>query len=111
MKRCLFILWWAIIPAIADLHNIGTVTGSGTTVKISTDAATRCSYIQIVADSSNGSPVYFGDSTTANGTAGGVQIAAGGGYNTPTCSTCVYIPANHYVYVANGDKVYAACGN
>ena len=106
--RLLFLPVLLAVPAKSNLHTIATITGAGATVQISS-LTVQASFIQIIADSTNSAAVYFGDSTTVNGT--GLRIAAGGGYNTPACDRCVYTPASHYVYVALNDKVYVAWGD
>ncbi len=108
MKRLLLLLF-LLLPCVADVHTIATITGSGATVAISTDTTTRAVWIQVIADSGNGAKIFFGDSTVT--ATRGLPIAAGAGYNTPTCSTCVYTLASHYAYIANGDKLYVAFGN
>lgn len=91
-----------------NVANLAPIAGSGATVQISTSVA-RANWIQVIAPSTNVANVNFGDSTTTITT--GLPIAPGGGYNTPTCDDCIYTPAAHYVYVANGDKAYVAFGN
>lgn len=108
MKR--FVLLLALLlPCAANVHNLATITGTGATVQISTDITTRATWIQVIAPSSNSAVVYFGDSTVT--ATRGLPIAAGGGYNTPPCSSCVYTLAAHYAYIANGDKINVAFGN
>jgi hypothetical protein len=87
--------------------NVAPITGTGATVQISTSQA-RANWIQVIAASGNSAAVMFGDSTTTSTT--GLPVAAGGGYSTPTCGQCFYVPASHYVYIANNDKAYIAYG-
>lgn len=109
MKRLLILIAFIVLAASANVHTLATITGAGAAVQISTDTTTRATWIQIITPSSNAAAVMFGDSTTS--ATRGLAIAAGGGYNTPTCGTCTYTLAATYVYVANGDKVYVAFGD
>ena len=92
-----------------NVHTLATITGTGAAVQISTDTTTQVAWIQVIAPSGNAATVQFGDSTVS--ATRGFAIAAGGGYNTPVCSTCNYTLAAHYVYIANGDKAYIGFGN
>ena len=110
-KLLLAVLTLLVLVSAAkpNLHSIAEITGSGATVAISTDGSTRASWIQIIAPSGNSAVVRFGDSTVTSSI--GLPVAPGGGYNTPACSACIYTLSQHYVYVANGDKVDVAWGN
>ena len=109
MKRLTLMLILALAPSAANIHTIATISGSGAKVQISTDSQTRAKWIQVIADSGNSAKVFFGDSTVSATT--GLPIAAGAGYNTPACQSCVYTLSATYVYVGSGDKVYVAFGD
>ena len=98
---------WLFLSFFFSVVNLAPITGTGATVAISSSNA-RASWIQVIAPSTNAANVMFGDSTTTIST--GLPIAAGAGYSTPTCPSCVYTPSAHYVYLANGDKAYLAFG-
>ncbi len=108
MKRLLVLLIF-LLPCQANLHTIATITGAGATVQISTDIQTRAKWVQVIADSTNGAKIYFGDSTVT--ATRGLPIAAGGGYNTPTCDTCIYTLSTLYAYIGSGDKLYVSFGD
>ncbi len=108
MKRLLALLIF-LLPCQANLHTIATITGTATTVQISTDALTRAKWVQVIADSGNGAKVFFGDSTVT--ATRGLPIAAGGGYSTPSCDSCIYTLSTMYAYLAQGDKIYVAFGD
>ena len=91
-----------------NLFPLTTITGTGATVQISA-SNTAAKFIQLIAPSGNSAAVNFGDSTITS-TPAGVVIAPGGAYNTPACSSCSYTLSAHYVYVANGDKIYLSYG-
>src|SRR6266702_1977275 len=109
MKRIFFAVLLLLLPVNAGIHTIATITGANAAVAISTDSTARASWVQVIAGSSNSGSVMFGDSTVSS--TQGLPIAAGGGYNTPACNTCVYTLNAVYVYVWTGDKAYVACGN
>ncbi len=105
----LLLLLVCAFPAKPTLHPIAEITGTGAAVAISTDSSSRPAWVQVIAPAGNSAVVRFGDSTTS--ATMGLPIAAGGGYNTPVCSSCVYTLSTLYVYVANGDKADVAWGN
>lgn len=111
MKQIAYVLLFlfALLPIHANINSLADITGTGVTVQISTNTSARPAWVQLIAPSGNAAVVRFGDSTTSATV--GLPIAAGGGYNTPVCSTCSYTLAGMYVYVANGDKVSIAWGN
>jgi hypothetical protein len=113
MKRLLLLVAGLALTAMVlspnGVHTLPTITGTGAAVALSTEFQSIGAYCQIIADPSNASAVMYGDSTVT--ATRGLRIAAGGGYNTPTCNTCSCTPGSQYVYVANGDKVYPAFGN
>lgn len=92
-----------------NINTLATISGTGAAVQISTDTQTRATWIQVYAPVTNVSNVMFGDSQTS--ATRGLPVTPGNGYNTPTCSTCVYTLGATYVYVASGDKAYIAFGN
>lgn len=83
--------------------------GTGVVVKLSAPLVNRCSWIQIIADPANAAPIRFGDSSISS--TNGLKIAAGAGYTTPVSFSGAYDPNAHYLYIANGDKAYAAYGD
>jgi hypothetical protein len=93
----------------SNLINGACISGASSTVQLSTNTTARAKFIQIIAPAANSGIVYFGDSTTSSSK--GLPIAAGGGYNTPTCDSCLYTLAAHYAYVATGDTACWAWGN
>ena len=110
MKRILVLLCLlASFCATGEIITVATITGTGAKVALSTNVKTRAAWIQIIADSGNSAKVFFGDSTVS--ATNGLPIAAGAGYNTPACSSCIYTPAATYIYISNGDKAYVAFGN
>ena len=113
MRKLILALTLAAPLGMANLHPIPWITGSGAAVQICasipTACAARAAWIQVITPSTNAATVQFGDSTVS--TTAGLPIAAGAGYNTPTCPNCIYTLGSHWVYVANGDKVYLAWGD
>lgn len=106
--RLVLLLAALCLPLRPNVHPLAEITGTGAAVQVSTSPA-RAKWIQIIADKGNSAEVWFGDSTVAIGV--GLKIPAGGGYNTPTCDQCIYTPAAHWIYIANGDKVTLAWGD
>src|SRR5689334_3478682 len=102
MKRLAFLILLALVPGAANIHTVATFTGTAAKVCISTDTTTRAKWIQVVTPAANSAVVRFGDSTVSATT--GLPIAAGAGYNTPACESCIYQLAATCMYIANGDK-------
>ena len=103
----LALLFCGVLPSA--INTLADISGSSTTVQLSTSPNTVCKWIQVIAPPGNANAVRFGDSTTSP--TKGLPIAPGGGYNTPSCDTCVYPLSAAYVYVVSGDKASVACGN
>ena len=112
MRRLAFVLALlalGALPSRSNLHPLADFTGAGAAVQLSTNANIKAKWIQVIADPGNSAAIRFGDATTSATV--GLSIAKGAGYNTPTCGNCVYQLTAHYLYIANGDKVYVAWGD
>lgn len=109
MRKAILALTLLAPLLLANIHTVATISGSSSAVAIVPGSVARASWIQCVAPSTNASTVQFGDSTVSATV--GLPIAAGGGYNTPSCPNCIYNPGATYVYVASGDNVYCAWGD
>lgn len=109
MKRFLVLLLLLALCATANIHTIATITGTGAAVQVSTNVTTKCTWIQVTADSGNSANVFVGDSTVTSSR--GQPVTKGNFYVTPTCDHCVYTLAATWVYIGNGDKIYVAYGD
>ena len=90
------------------LHSLADITGTSTTVAISTSGA-GAQWIQFVAPTGNASIARWGGPETTSSI--GSIIAAGAGQMTPPVPPGSYYVLNTvYVYVATGDKLSITYG-